>query len=85
MFEFFKKKYASQGVDIPKLVLDRTKKLSLEEASFLERRMTEEEVWFAVKECGNNKSPGPDGFTIGFLKSFWDIIKGDLMAVMEWF
>lgn len=78
MFEFFKKKYASQGVDIPKLVLDRTKKLSL-------RRMTEEEVWFAVKECGNNKSPGPDGFTIGFLKSFWDIIKGDLMAVMEWF
>ena len=46
------------------------KKPTSKEATLLERKITEEEVWGAVKECGSNKSSGPDGFTIGFIKKF---------------
>ncbi|KAJ9564334.1 hypothetical protein OSB04_000300 [Centaurea solstitialis] len=55
------------------------------EAVVLEVRFSEEEVWLAVKDCGPNKSPGPDGFTIEFIKKFWNIIKTDLLKVFDWF
>ncbi|KAJ9555354.1 hypothetical protein OSB04_009968 [Centaurea solstitialis] len=61
------------------------KKISVEEAKELEGKFSEEEVWKALQDCGCNKSPGLDGFTTGFLKKFWDIIKEDLMAVLDWF
>ncbi|KAJ9557691.1 hypothetical protein OSB04_012305 [Centaurea solstitialis] len=61
------------------------KKISGEEAKKLENKFSEEEVWSALNDCGCNKSPGPDGFTTGFLKKFWDIIKKDFLAVMNWF
>jgi hypothetical protein len=31
----------------------------------------------------HNKAPGPDGFPIEFYQTFWEIIKGDLMALFE--
>ena len=70
---------------LPKLKMHRLRRISMEEATWLERKMTEEEVWGAVKECGNNKSPGPDGFTARFIKKFWGILKEDLMKVFDWF
>ncbi|KAJ9548768.1 hypothetical protein OSB04_021311 [Centaurea solstitialis] len=85
VFEFFKKKFSKQNVLRAKLRMNRLKRIPEEEASMLERRFTEEEVWIALNDCGNNKSPGPDGFTTGFLKKFWGIIKGDLMAALDWF
>ena len=41
--------------------------------------LTEEEVNAVVKELPLDKSPGPDGFNNEFLKSCWDIIKGDVL------
>ena len=32
-----------------------------------------------------DKAPGPDGYTINFIRSFWVIIKEDLMAVINAF
>ncbi|GJW79943.1 RNA-directed DNA polymerase, eukaryota, reverse transcriptase zinc-binding domain protein [Tanacetum coccineum] len=34
----------------------------------LEKEVTMEEIKFAVWSCGNDKAPGPDGFTFGFIK-----------------
>lgn len=39
----------------------------------------------AVWDCGNDKSPWPDGFSFGFVKRFWDILKEDFKAVSQHF
>jgi hypothetical protein len=31
----------------------------------------------------SDKAPGPDGFTGAFFKSCWEIIKDDIMAVVN--
>ncbi|XP_071739948.1 uncharacterized protein [Rutidosis leptorrhynchoides] len=41
----------------------------------LEERFSESEILDAIKGCGKNKAPGPDGFNILFYIKFWDIIK----------
>ena len=42
-----------------------------------------EEVHKAVFYCGKDKSPGPDGFSMSFFQSCWEVVKGDLMKVMQ--
>jgi hypothetical protein len=41
----------------------------------------EKEVKRAVFQMEHNKSPGPNGFPVEFYQVFWDIHKGDLMAL----
>ncbi|KAJ9565877.1 hypothetical protein OSB04_001843 [Centaurea solstitialis] len=85
--DFFRKKFAKTQTHTPsnKLNMRGLKRLSEDGAISLEERFTEEEVWSAIKECGRNKSPGPDGFTIEFVKKFWNIIKYDLLRFFDWF
>ena len=45
--------------------------------------ITEEEVRAAVFAMPSDKAPGPDGFTGKFFKSCWDIIKDDIMLVVN--
>jgi hypothetical protein len=33
----------------------------------------------------HNKAPGPDDFSAEFYQVFWEIIKGDLMALFKGF
>ena len=46
---------------------------------------TEGEIKGAVFGSASDKAPGPDGFTGAFFKSCWDIIKADLVAVVNQF
>ncbi|KAJ9564765.1 hypothetical protein OSB04_000731 [Centaurea solstitialis] len=83
--DFFKNKFSSDHNHRPKFESAKTKTLSREEAEFLEEPFGEDEVWLAIKDCGSNKSPGPDGFTMGFVKKFWGILKEDFMKAIRWF
>ncbi|GJT61458.1 RNA-directed DNA polymerase, eukaryota [Tanacetum coccineum] len=44
----------------------------------LESEVSNVEIKRAVWDCGTDKSPGPDGFTFGFYRRFWKIIKNDV-------
>jgi hypothetical protein len=46
---------------------------------------SELEIKEAVDDMPADKAPGPDGFSIAFVRSCWDIIKDDLMKVINAF
>ncbi|GKB72015.1 RNA-directed DNA polymerase, eukaryota [Tanacetum coccineum] len=43
-------------------------RLSQDQAIYLERNVSRDEIRVAVWNCGDNKSPGPDGYTFEFFK-----------------
>jgi len=61
---------------IPKLV-------SKEDNCNLNRPITENEVSEVLKEMQNGNAPGPDGFNADFFKACWDIVKKDIVRVVE--
>ncbi|KAL8556294.1 hypothetical protein ACS0TY_003931 [Phlomoides rotata] len=48
----------------------------------LTAKFTEEEVKAAIWECDSDKSPGPDGFSLGFIKECWNELKEEIMEMM---
>ncbi|GAU24569.1 hypothetical protein TSUD_149100 [Trifolium subterraneum] len=56
--------------------------LSAEDNAFLLEPFAEEEVKEIVWSCDGNKSPGPDGFNLNFLKHCWNTVKKDVMAFL---
>jgi hypothetical protein len=49
----------------------------------LRKPISPEEVDQAVQEMPNGKAPGPDGFTVDFFKSCWDVVKHDIYGIVE--
>ena len=58
-------------------------KLEVQEASRLEKPLTEEEVFFAPHELNEEKAPGPDGHTVAFWQFSWEMVKGEVMVVFK--
>ncbi|GJZ30757.1 RNA-directed DNA polymerase, eukaryota [Tanacetum coccineum] len=52
---------------------------------FLEREVSRDEIRSAVWNCGDNKSPGPDGYTFEFFKKYWGFIGIDFFEAVEHF
>jgi len=44
-----------------------------------------DEVKTTVWDCDSFKSPGPDGINFGFIKTFWNEIKGDMLRFVSEF
>nr|GEU58001.1 RNA-directed DNA polymerase, eukaryota, nucleotide-binding alpha-beta plait domain protein [Tanacetum cinerariifolium] len=40
---------------------------------------------WAVWDCGLNRSPGPDGFTFGFYRGYWNLLEADVVDVVTHF
>ncbi|GJT69861.1 RNA-directed DNA polymerase, eukaryota [Tanacetum coccineum] len=70
-----------------RLILDMTypNRLNLDQIDDLERNVTKEEIKRAVWDCGTDKSPGPDGFTFGFYRRYWDIMEKDVVDAVSFF
>lgn len=70
--------------------MDRDSTINLEEVQVpthdltkLDAPFSEEEVWKTINSLPSDKAPGPDGFTGKFYKSYWQIIKVDIMAAVS--
>nr|GEW30844.1 RNA-directed DNA polymerase, eukaryota, reverse transcriptase zinc-binding domain protein [Tanacetum cinerariifolium]GEY15983.1 RNA-directed DNA polymerase, eukaryota, reverse transcriptase zinc-binding domain protein [Tanacetum cinerariifolium] len=59
--------------------------LSRAQQEELESDVTREEIKRAVWDCGVDKSPGPDGFTFGFYRQFWDLVEKDVISAVNYF
>eukprot|EP00253_Pinus_taeda_P008351 PITA_08351 len=49
----------------------------------LNKPVTEEEISEVIKDMQNRKAPGPDGFNVDFFKACWNVVKQDILNVIE--
>ncbi|GJX90379.1 zinc finger, CCHC-type containing protein [Tanacetum coccineum] len=81
--DFLGKEGDTTGLDSVNLFQRR---ISIEEASHMIREITNKEIHDAIFAMGDNKAPGPDGYSAFFFKEAWDIVGGDIIkAVKEFF
>eukprot|EP00253_Pinus_taeda_P012146 PITA_12146 len=59
--------------------------ISADENTALCRPITDEEVIKVIWSMEADKAPGPDGFTIHFYQSCWEVIKTDLLKMIKGF
>ncbi|GKD15265.1 RNA-directed DNA polymerase, eukaryota [Tanacetum coccineum] len=81
----FAMRFQAPVVNRSKLNFQFPKRLNSDQVAELENPITRDEIRKAVWGCGENKSPGPDGFTFDFFRKFWNIIGSDFCAAVEWF
>ncbi|GJY75405.1 RNA-directed DNA polymerase, eukaryota [Tanacetum coccineum] len=61
------------------------KVLSKDQVEELEREVSYEEVKKAVWDCGENKYPGPDGYTFEFFRRFLNFLDQDIFEAVKCF
>ncbi|GKB07069.1 hypothetical protein Tco_0835302, partial [Tanacetum coccineum] len=61
------------------------KVLSADQQAEMERPISKVELKTAVWDCGVDKAPGPDGFSFGFYRHFWDTIEADVFYAVNHF
>ncbi|GJS76418.1 RNA-directed DNA polymerase, eukaryota [Tanacetum coccineum] len=65
--------------------IDEPYKLSFEQNANLEYDVSYDEIKRVVRDYGTNKSPGPDGFTFDFIRTYWKTINQDVANVVREF
>ncbi|GJY34661.1 putative RNA-directed DNA polymerase, eukaryota, reverse transcriptase zinc-binding domain protein [Tanacetum coccineum] len=82
---FFKDKFQPQDLMSQFPPVSFPSKLSLFDQHLLEKDISMEEIKSAIWDCGSDKASGPDGFTFGFIKRFWDLLKSDIKMFVSTF
>jgi len=78
----FQTRFAREkGIRIP-VVSNNFKVLSVEQIQDLDDVFSQDEIKRAVWDCGSDKAPGPDGFTFGFMKRYWEVVKDDVFNLV---
>ncbi|GKU98657.1 hypothetical protein SLEP1_g11630 [Rubroshorea leprosula] len=83
MMKYFENLFTDEGWTRPKLEGLKFRTILEADRCMLTKPFTEEEVKTAVWNCDSTKAPGPDGFTLGFIKSEWEVIKADIMEFLK--
>nr|GEY17020.1 RNA-directed DNA polymerase, eukaryota [Tanacetum cinerariifolium] len=68
-----------------KLSLPFPSRLSSHQVLDLDRNISSDEIRAAVWDCGENKSPGPDGYTFEFFRRYWNVIGPDFCLAVDCF
>nr|GFD13248.1 RNA-directed DNA polymerase, eukaryota, reverse transcriptase zinc-binding domain protein [Tanacetum cinerariifolium] len=59
--------------------------LSPDLREFIERPLSNDEIKRVVWDCGEDRTPGPDGYTFKFFTTFWDVIHADVYRFVREF
>nr|GEX38290.1 putative RNA-directed DNA polymerase, eukaryota, reverse transcriptase zinc-binding domain protein [Tanacetum cinerariifolium] len=81
----FAARFQDPGICHGRINFSFPNRLNLQQATDLENPITRDEIRNAVWGCGENKSPGPGGFTFEFFRKFWAVVGPDLCTAFEWF
>nr|GEW88245.1 RNA-directed DNA polymerase, eukaryota [Tanacetum cinerariifolium] len=81
----FANRFNALGGNRSKISFRFPKRLSSYQATELESPISNDEIRKAVWGCGENKSPGLDGFTFDFFHKLWDTIGPDFCVAVVWF
>nr|GEY09368.1 RNA-directed DNA polymerase, eukaryota [Tanacetum cinerariifolium] len=68
-----------------KLNIPFPNRLSTYQVVDMDRSVSRNEIRVAFWNCGENKSPGPDGYTFEFFRRYWRFIGSDFCSVVECF
>nr|GEZ31056.1 RNA-directed DNA polymerase, eukaryota, reverse transcriptase zinc-binding domain protein [Tanacetum cinerariifolium] len=68
-----------------KLNISFSNRLSTDQVADMDPSVSRNEIRVAVWNCGENKSPGPDGYTFEFFRRYWRFIGSDLCSAVECF
>lgn len=79
---FFKDLYSEPVFNRPSFGGLGLKKITEEEASYLERDFSEEEIKAALTSLAADKSPGPEGFQMEVYNWCWYFMKEDILKVV---
>ncbi|GKU94756.1 hypothetical protein SLEP1_g8202 [Rubroshorea leprosula] len=80
---YFTNLFADDGWKRPVLDGVGFNQISEAEKDLLTEPFLESEVKAAVWNCDSAKAPGPDGFSFGFLKAEWEVIKEDILKFLN--
>lgn len=86
IYDYYKKLFGKSKVRAVKLSPDTwasNRRLTAEDNVELLKPFSEEEVKKSVFEMKESTAPGPDGFGVSFYKNCWDIIKEELMEMIN--
>nr|GFA40479.1 RNA-directed DNA polymerase, eukaryota [Tanacetum cinerariifolium] len=83
--DYFAYRFCDPGIRHGVINFNFPNRLNIDQSGELEAPISRDEIRRAVWDCGENKSPGPDGFTFEFFRRFWNIIRPDLCLAVEWF
>lgn len=60
-----------------------TNKLSMGSANEMVKPVTNEEIKQAIFSIGNNRAPGPDGYSAAFFKGAWDVVGNEVCGAIR--
>ncbi|GKV43845.1 hypothetical protein SLEP1_g51093 [Rubroshorea leprosula] len=83
VMKYFENLFTDEGWTRPKLEGLKFRTISEADRCMLIEPFTEEEVKTVVWNCDSTKALGPDGFTFGFIKNEWEVIKVDIMEFLK--
>ncbi|GKE22508.1 RNA-directed DNA polymerase, eukaryota [Tanacetum coccineum] len=82
---YFATRFQDPGANRGNINFTFPNRLSLDQVSDLESPILRDEIRLAVWGCGEDKSPGPNGFTFEFFRKFWKVVGPDFCIAVEWF
>ncbi|GJS37389.1 RNA-directed DNA polymerase, eukaryota [Tanacetum coccineum] len=84
-FQHFQQRFAEPAYTRATIDMNFPNVLSDSQKDMLEGDVSKEELKRAVWGCGTDKSPGPDGFTFGFIRKYWSVIENDVYEAVTHF